>query len=176
MADRNRVTRYLKGDVVDVAPCFSGMGMLTADSLRSLQVHFSQVHRSAELMARSALAMVDLFDFDAAVLPYDVCMLAEALGRKIEFYENSNDIIFPSVISKWSDPDEVEVPGNVFERGRLPLLDAALRTLIARSADRFAVGTWVLGPLRLRDKSMSLVCCSGLYTKTGPASSGCSTG
>jgi [methyl-Co(III) methanol-specific corrinoid protein]:coenzyme M methyltransferase len=149
VADRKRVTSYLNGDVVDVAPCFSGMGMMAADSIRSLQVHFSRVHRSAELMARSALATVEIFDFDAAVLPYDVCTLAEALGRKVDFYENSDDVIFPSVISKWSDPDEVEVPRNLFERGRLPLLDEALRTLIACSADRFAVGTWVFGPFTL---------------------------
>ena len=149
MADRKRVTKYLHGEPLDVAPCFSGMGMLTADAIRGLQVHFSQVHRSAELMARSALATAELFDFDAVVLPYDVCVMAEAMGRKIDFYENSDEIVFPSVISKWSDPDEVEVPGNVFERGRLSMLDRALRTLIARSADRFAVGTWVLGPFTL---------------------------
>jgi len=149
VGDRRRVTRYLKGEVVDVAPCFSGMGMLTADSLRSLQVHFSRVHSSAELMARSALATVEIFDFDAAVLPYDVCMLAEALGKQVDFYENADEIIFPSVVNKWLDPDDVEVPSSVFERGRLPSLDEALRTLMVGSADRFAVGTWILGPFTL---------------------------
>jgi hypothetical protein len=58
-------------------PCFSGMGMVTIQVINDMGIRFPEVHTSAENLARSAVLTAEMFGFDAAIVPYDMCTVPD---------------------------------------------------------------------------------------------------
>ena len=137
-------------------PVFSGQGMVTLDAIEKMGIRFPQVHISADYMARSAITTAELFGFDAVVIPYDMCTVPEALGRGVSLYKDTEEILYPTVPSKWQTLDEVELAGDFLTRARMPLVDEAFEILASQSNGRFAVGGWVLGPFTMAGQILEL--------------------
>ncbi len=156
MTAKERVINFFKKEPIDRMPCFSGMGMVTIQAIEQMGIRFPQVHTSSENLARSAMLTAEIFGFDASIIPYDVCTVAEALGRGISLYEDSEEILYPTVPSKWPGPEEVEIPDNFLSKGRMPLVDDAIGQLKSLSNDRFAIGGWVLGPFTMAGQLIEL--------------------
>ncbi len=100
MTSRERVMKLFRGEEIDRVPCFSGMGNVTTEGLNQLGHKFAQVHLNAEQMAETAVTTPKLFGFDSCVLPFDLCVEAEALGAKINTYPHSEDILYPTIKEK----------------------------------------------------------------------------
>lgn len=156
LSSKERVLRLFRREPVDTMPVFSGMGMVTIQAIRKMGIRFPQIHKSAEYMARSALNSAEIYGFDAVVIPYDMCTVPEALGRGASLYEESEDILYPTVPTKWENLDKVEIPTDYFSRGRMPLVDEALEILKTRSDHTLAVGSWVLGPFTMAGQLIEL--------------------
>jgi len=156
MTSKERVARLFKKEPIDVMPVFSGQGMVTLDAIKKMGIRFPQVHISAEYMAGSAMASAELFDFDAVVIPYDMCTVPEALGRGVSLYKDTEEILYPTVPSKWKTLNEVEFSGDFLTRARMPLVDEAFGILRSQSNGRFAVGGWVLGPFTMAGQILEL--------------------
>ncbi|MDP6347676.1 MAG: uroporphyrinogen decarboxylase family protein, partial [Dehalococcoidia bacterium] len=118
---RERIARLFSRQPVDRMPFFSGQGMVTLPVIQSLGLKFSQIHLSAEAMAEAARATAERYGFDAALVPYDMCTVPEAMGLGASFYEDTGGVLYPTISTKWGSPEEVIVPGDVMERGRLPI-------------------------------------------------------
>jgi len=87
-----------------------------------------------------------LMGFDCAVVPYDMTMESEAMGNTISLYEGSEDILYPTIPEKiWSSMDDVVIPDDIEQRGRLPIIPKAIE-IIKKEAPELAVGCWQLGP------------------------------
>jgi [methyl-Co(III) methanol-specific corrinoid protein]:coenzyme M methyltransferase len=133
------------------------MGMVTIQAIQKMGVRFAQIHTSAGHMAGSALASADMFGFDAVVIPYDMCTVAEALGRGMTLYEDSTEeILYPTVPSKWATLDQAMIPDNFLTQGRMPLVDEAMGIIKSRSDGRLALGGWVLGPFTMAGQLIEL--------------------
>jgi [methyl-Co(III) methanol-specific corrinoid protein]:coenzyme M methyltransferase len=156
MKPKERVTKFFNKEPVDVMPCFSGMGMVTVQAIDKMGIRFPQVHTSAEDMARSAMTSAEIYGFDSVVIPYDMCTVPEALGRGISLYEDSEEILYPTVPSKWSALEDVEIPEDFLSKGRMPLVDDAFGILKSQSNGRFAIGGWVLGPFTMAGQLIEL--------------------
>lgn len=156
MTPKERITKFFKKQPVDVMPCFSGMGMITVQAIDQMGIRFPQVHTSAENMARSAMTSAEIYGFDSVVIPYDMCTVPEALGRGISLYEDSEEILYPTVPSKWPTLEDVEIPEDFLSRGRMPLVDEAFGILKSQSDGKFAVGGWVLGPFTMAGQLIEL--------------------
>jgi [methyl-Co(III) methanol-specific corrinoid protein]:coenzyme M methyltransferase len=155
---RDRVQRFFRKEPVDTMPCFSGMGMVTIQAIEKMGIRFPQVHNSAQNLARSAMVSAEIYGFDSVVVPYDMCTVAEALGRGVSLYDESEDILYPTVPDKWADLDDVAIPENYLSRERMPMVDEAFGILKAEAASdgRFAVGAWVLGPFTFAGQVIEL--------------------
>jgi [methyl-Co(III) methanol-specific corrinoid protein]:coenzyme M methyltransferase len=155
---KERVEKFFKKQPVDQMPCFSGMGMVTIQAIRKMGIPFAKVHTSADHLANSARTSAEMFGFDSVVIPYDMCIEPEALGRGVSLYEGSEDILYPTVPNKWGSLDEVKIPDDLFSRGRIPMLTEAFKALVADSEanGNFAVGAWVLGPFTLAGQVIEL--------------------
>ncbi|GAB4260821.1 MAG: MtaA/CmuA family methyltransferase [Deferrisomatales bacterium] len=155
---RERVQRVFRREPVDRMPCFSGMGMVTVQAIRKLGIRFPQVHTTAKNLAESAMASAEIFGFESVQVPYDMCTVAEALGRGTSLYEESEDILYPTVPNKWATLEEVEIPADFLERERMPMVDEAFGILKRESEKdgRFAVGAWVLGPFTFAGQIIEL--------------------
>lgn len=146
LTQKERVMNLLRKEPIDKMPFFSGMGMVVMPGIKKAGYNFPTVHTDAERMARSAIWSARLMGFDCVVIPYDMTMESEAMGNQISLYENSEDILYPTIPQKrWKTMDEVEIPENITELGRLPLLPKAIE-IIKREAPEFPIGCWQLGP------------------------------
>ncbi len=146
LTPKERVLRLIRKEPIDTMPFFSGMGMVVMPGIKKAGYKFPTVHTDAERMAMSALWSAKLMGFDCVVVPYDMCMESEAMGNQISLYEDSEDILYPTIPNKrWTSMDEVEVPKDIMSRGRLPLVSQAIQ-IIKKEAPEYPVGAWVLGP------------------------------
>ena len=153
---KERIVRFFNRKPIDVMPVFSGQGMVTIQAIEKMGVRFAQIHTSADYMARSAMTTAEMFGFDAVIVPYDMCTVPEALGRGASLYENADGILYPTVPSKWKTLDEIEIDGDFMTKGRMPLVDDAIRILTSSSNGNFAVGSWVLGPFTMAGQLLEL--------------------
>ncbi|MCK4987643.1 MAG: hypothetical protein KAS40_19055, partial [Desulfobacterales bacterium] len=76
--------------------------------------------------------------------------------RGVSLYEQSDDILYPTVPSKWKNLDEVEIPVDFLNRGRLPLVDQAFEIIKSHSNGNYALGGWVLGPFTMAGQVIEL--------------------
>ena len=146
LTPKERVMRLLRKEPIDTMPFFSGMGMVVMPGIEKAGVKFASIHTDAERMAWSAIWSARLMGFDCAVIPYDMTMESEAMGNTISLYENSEDILYPTIPEKiWSSMDEVVIPDDIEQKGRLPIIPQAIE-IIKKEAPELAVGCWQLGP------------------------------
>jgi len=156
MTPKERIAKLFKKEPIDTMPVFSGQGMVLIQAIKKMGIRFAQVHTSAEYLSESAFLTADMFGFDAVIVPYDMCTIPEALGRGISLYESSEDILYPTVPHKWANLDEVQIPEDFLKRGRMPVVDDAIRTLKTRGNGKYAIGGWVLGPFTMAGQVIEL--------------------
>lgn len=145
-----RVKRFFNREPVDKMPFFTGMGMVLLPAIKKLGYNFPSVHRNAEKMARSAIESARMFNLDSVVIPFDMCMESEALGNKISLYEDSEDILYPTIPYKnWQEVDQVEITQDdidtIMDKYPMNLLPEAVK-IVKNEAPDLAVGAWQLGP------------------------------
>jgi [methyl-Co(III) methanol-specific corrinoid protein]:coenzyme M methyltransferase len=153
---KERVLRLFKKEPIDTMPCFSGQGMVTVPAIHSLGIRFPEIHLTAENMAGSARKSMDMFEFDSIVVPFDMCTIPEAFGLPISIYEDSEDILYPTIPQKWPSPEEVSIPHDYLQRGRMPVVDKALNLLRDWAGEDKAIGSWILGPFTLAGQIVEL--------------------
>ncbi len=156
MTPKERVNRFFKREPIDTMPCFSGMGMVTIQAINEMSIRFPEVHTSAENLARSAVLTAEMFGYDAAIIPYDMGTVPEALGRGISLYENTDDILYPTVPTKWATIHEVKIQEDFLSRGRMPLVDEAFELIKSQTNGNLALGGWVLGPFTMAGQIVEL--------------------
>jgi len=136
------------------------MGNVTTEGLSKLGYRFAKVHQDARMMAETAASTPELFGYDCCVLPFDLAVEAEALGAVMNTYPDSTDILYPTIKEKViHSPDEMEtlqVPADLVERGRIPLMREAIGLAKKRMGDSVPVGSYVLGPFTLAGQIMEL--------------------
>ncbi len=156
---KERITRLFNGEPIDRTPCFSGMGNVTTEGLKSFGYKFASTHLDAKQMADVAASTYKLFGFECAVVPFDLCVEAEALGCQINVYAHSEDILYPTIKEKVihnEDEMDITIPPDLLERGRIKLVQEAIRLLKDDIGDEVPIGTYVLGPFTLAGQIMEL--------------------
>ncbi len=156
---RDRVLKLFAGEQPDRPPCFSGMGNVTTEGLKSLGYKFAATHLDAKMMAAAAATTYKLFGFECGVVPFDLCIEAEALGCEINVYSHSEDLLYPTIKKKLihneAEMDIVLQPG-LTERGRIPLMKEAIKLIKKDIGGEAVIGTYVLGPFTLAGQIMEL--------------------
>jgi [methyl-Co(III) methanol-specific corrinoid protein]:coenzyme M methyltransferase len=159
MTSRERVLKLFAGEETDRPPCFSGMGNVTAEGLKKFGYKFAAVHSDAKMMADSAASTYRLFGFECAVVPFDLCVEAEAMGCEINVYSHMEDILYPTIKTKLintEDEMEIQVPSGLSTRGRVPMMKEVIGLLKSDIGNEVAIGAHVLGPFTLAGQIMEL--------------------
>lgn len=159
MTRRERILKLFKGEEVDRPPCFSGMGNVTTEGLKSLGYKFAASHLDAKMMADAAASTHKLFGFECGVVPFDLCIEAEALGCEINVYAHSEDLLYPTIKKKLihnEDEMEIAIPAGFQEKGRIPLVCEAIKLMKKDIGGEVPIGTYVLGPFTLAGQIMEL--------------------
>ena len=146
-----RVTRFFNREPVDTMPFFTSMGMVLAPAIKKLGYNFPSIHReSAEKLAWAGIESARMFNLDSIVIPFDMCWESEALGNKISLYEESQDILYPTIPEKnWTELDQVEITqaqiDNIMDTYPMTLIPEAIK-ICKKEAPELPVGAWQLGP------------------------------
>lgn len=156
ISPRERVKKFLNREPVDRMPVFSGMGLVTVQAIEKLGIRFAQVHGSAEYLARSAMISSDIFGFESVLVPYDMCTMAEAMGRGVTVYENAEGVLYPTVPDKWQTLEEVAIDDDWVHKARMPIVEDAFKIILKEANGKYAVGAWVLGPFTLGGQVIEL--------------------
>jgi [methyl-Co(III) methanol-specific corrinoid protein]:coenzyme M methyltransferase len=159
MTPRERVLQLFAGEAMDRPPCFSGMGNVTTEGLKKFGYKFAELHSNAKMMSDSAASTYKLFGFECGIVPFDLCVEAEALGCEINVYSHVEDILYPTIKTKLiknEDEMDIAIPDNLSSRGRIPLMKKAIGLLKADIGNEVAIGTYVLGPFTLAGQIMEL--------------------
>lgn len=158
---RARVLGVLSQGTADRVPCFSGMGSVVRSALVELGYRFQDIHRDPDKMARAAASSYLLAQYECAVVPFDVCVEAEALGARVKFYDDPERFIHPTIegrlISSVDDLSLIHVPDNLEEKGRLPVVGEAIRWLKREVGSEIPIGAHLLGPLTLAGRLLDIV-------------------
>ena len=73
-------------------------------------------------------------------------MESEAIGNTISLYENSEDILYPTIPEKmWKNMDEVKIPSNIMELEGCPCFPRP-SGLLKKKPPELPIGVWQLGP------------------------------
>ncbi len=151
-SSRDDVLALLRGEKVARVPCFSGLISVTADGLRELGYAFSEVHHDPIKLAAAAASTPRLTGFESAVLPLDLCVEAELLGAEIDFRDQATQPEYPIVqrpVANSIGDLHLNVPADLSQAGRLPIILSALRELKAQIGATVAIGAVVPGPFTL---------------------------
>lgn len=150
MTAKQRVMKFLKGQKVDRPPIFSGMGNVIKPVLDKNGIVFSRAHRDPELMAKAAAGMYREFGFECAVVPFDLGVEAEALGSKMNYYDEVEGLLYPTVKEKSVvTVEDVNIPADLKNAGRIPVVTGAIKALRRELGNDVAIGAYVLGPFTL---------------------------
>ncbi|HXX57324.1 MAG TPA: uroporphyrinogen decarboxylase family protein [Thermodesulfovibrionales bacterium] len=150
LTPRERILKFLKGEKVDRPPIFSGMGNVIKPVLDKYGIVFSRVHRDPELMAKAAAGMYREFGYECAVVPFDLGVEAEALGAKMNFYDDVEGLLYPTIKEKCvKEVEDVQVPEDLENAGRIPVVTGAIKALRRELGKEVAIGAYVLGPFTL---------------------------
>lgn len=160
LTPRERVMGLLKGEKVDRPACYSGMGNVTTAGLDNFGYKLAEVHGDARKMADSAASSYKLFGYECAVVPFDLCVEAEALGCVMNPYEDVDMLLYPTIkekiVHQESEMTTFDIPENLVERGRVPVVAEAIKILKSEIGNEVPIGTYFLGPFTLAGQIMDL--------------------
>jgi len=157
MTSKERVMKLLKGEKVSPPPIFSGMGNVVVPVLDKYGIVFSRAHRDAELMAKAAGGTYKEFCFECAVVPFDLGVEAEALGAKMNYYDDVEGLLYPTVQEKCVKvAEDVVIPADLENAGRIPVVTGAIKAMKKEFGEEVAIGAYVLGPFTLAGQVMEL--------------------
>ncbi len=145
---RDDTLAVLNGQPIERLPVFGGLPSLTELGLHAADVAYHDAHTNAAKMAAAAAGTFEVCGFESAVVPFDLCVEAEALGCPVDFQTDLNIFMPPVVaapLTRFPDP----FPGDVSRAGRVPIVASALRQLRAGVGREIVVGAWVPGPFTL---------------------------
>jgi len=160
MNAKERILNQLAGKEVDRPACYSGMGNVTTAGLEQFGYKFAKVHSDAKMMADTAASSHKLFGYECAIVPYDLCLEAEAIGCVMNPYEQVDQLLYPTIKEKVIHSDEeletFPIPENVASKGRVPMVCEAIKLLQNDIGSEAAIGSYVLGPFTLAGQLMDL--------------------
>lgn len=159
LSPKQRIMKVFRGEEVDRPPCFSGMGNVTMEGLKTLGYKFAAAHLDARMMAEAAATTYKMFGFECGVVPFDLGIEAEALGCEINVYAHSEDILYPTIKTKLIHNEEemdITLPSNIIAKGRIPFVCEAIELMKKDIGSEVPVGTYVLGPFTLAGQIMEL--------------------
>ncbi|NIO36367.1 MtaA/CmuA family methyltransferase [Candidatus Bathyarchaeota archaeon] len=148
---KRRVLTALLGGKVDRVPATSLAGCggtVTVDMQDAVDIHCPEAHKDAEMMAKLAIASHELTGIENVRVPFDFVVEPEALGCKIRWGASPKSL--PSVLTHdFEKPEDLKMPENLLEIGRIPVVLEAIRIVRKEVGDFMPISSLVLGPFTL---------------------------
>ncbi len=147
MNSRDDILALLHGQRLTRLPVFGVLPSLTAAGIKKIGARYGELHTDAAKMAVAAASTFEIYDWESAVVPFDLCVEAEALGCQVDFQNDVDAFLAPTIQLPIKNYD-FALP-SLARAGRIPLVSDAIRQLKQRVGDKVAIGAWIPGPFTL---------------------------
>ncbi len=148
---RRRVLAALLGGPVDRIPATSVAGCggtVNVDMQKASGIYWPEAHKDAQKMAKLAIASYELSGMECVRVPFDFVVEAEALGCEIKWFESPEHL--PAVKGHpFTKPEDLKMPENILEKGRIPVVLEAIRLLRKEVGDFLPITSHVVGPFTI---------------------------
>ncbi len=153
MNSRDDILALLQGKRISRLPVLGVLPSLTAAGIKKIGGRYSELHTDAAKMSDAAASTVEIYGWESAVVPFDLCVEAEALGCGVDFQSDVDVFLAPTVVNPPDNLAKSLKPSQVFadgsRAGRIPLVADAIRRLKKRIGNQVAIGAWIPGPFTL---------------------------
>lgn len=148
---KRRVLASLLGGTVDRVPatCIGACGgSVSLEIQESAGIYWPGAFRNPEDMANLAIASQKITGLECVNIGYEFSILPEALGCGIKWYDHNG--LKPAVIHHpFSTPDDLKMPDDFLQRGRIPSILEAIRLVRREVGDFLPVASFVFAPYSL---------------------------
>ena len=151
ISPKRRVFAALLGGKVDRPPITSLAGCggtVSLDIQKATGIYWPDAHKDPEKMAKLAIAGYELTGLENVRVPFDFVIEPEALGCEIKWPEDPS--LIPATLTHiYKKPEDLKMPDNLLELGRIPVILEAIRILRKEVGDYLPISSLVLGPFTL---------------------------
>ncbi|MFX0089858.1 MAG: MtaA/CmuA family methyltransferase [Promethearchaeota archaeon] len=148
---KERVFGALRREKIDKIPVTSigGCGgTINIDIQKAVGIYWPEAHKDAEKMAKLATSGSKLTGLENTRVPFDFVIEPEALGCEIKWGRKPE--ILPSTLGHpFKTLDDLEMPDDFLDRGRIPVVLEAIRILEREVGGSLPIASTVLGPFSL---------------------------
>lgn len=148
---KESVFKVLKGEKVDRIPVTSLAGCggtVNVEMQEATGIRWPEAHKNAEMMAKLAIASYEISGLEGVRVPFDFVEEPEVLGCKIKFPDKMDGV--PSVMEPvFSSPEQLKMPDNILELGRIPVVLRSIEILKEKVGDFLPISSLALGPFTL---------------------------
>jgi [methyl-Co(III) methanol-specific corrinoid protein]:coenzyme M methyltransferase len=123
-------------------------GAVNVEMQQATGIFWPKAHTDPESLAKLAIAGYQIGGIECVKIPFDNTVEAEALGCKSRYPEQSH--LYPVIVEHpFKKPDELEIPPNLLESGRIPVVLEAIRIARGKVGDFLPISSHVVGPFTL---------------------------
>ncbi len=145
---KERFLKALKGEEVDKVPVLSVTQTAIVEMMDKTGAEWPEAHTDAQKMADLAMATYTECGLEGVRAPYCLTVLAEAMGCEVNMGTKNRQ---PSVTGHPypKGVDNLEMPENLLEQGRIPAVMEALGILKEKTGGEVPVIAGMEGPITL---------------------------
>jgi [methyl-Co(III) methanol-specific corrinoid protein]:coenzyme M methyltransferase len=151
LSPKERVLGALLGKKIDRIPASSvgGCGGTVCVEMQKIAgINWPEAHKDAKKMAKLAIASYELSGLECVRVPFDFVIEPEALGCEIK-YPPKIDAVPMVYEHPYQKPEDLRIPENILDLGRIPTLLEAIRILKQEVGDLLPISSLLLGPFTL---------------------------
>lgn len=149
----NAKTRFLDAlhlRPVDRPPVAAVVTGITVPMMERAGIYYPAAHNDVDQLAGLAAAIWEHCQIEAIKLPFGMTVEVQVLGMDIDF--GTLDTLPTDIYPIWDHPDDLFIPDDFFDRGRVPIVLEAITRLRRRYDDEVAVLSSIVGPFALAAK------------------------
>ncbi len=147
---KQRFLDALQRKPVDRPPVAAVTTGITVEMMERRGIFWPEAHRRADLLAGLAESIHLYTETECIKLPFCMTVEVEALGAPVDY--RTRDTIPTELRHIWDHPNQLYIPDDFFDLGRVPVVLAAVSTLRRRYNDEVPIVASIVGPFSLASK------------------------
>ena len=150
MNAKERFMNALTQKPVDRPPVAAVVTGITVPMMEKARIFWPEAHTDADQLATLAASVWEYAQIECIKLPFCMTIEVEVLGAPIDF--GTIDTLPTEVAHIYNHPDELEIPDDFLDRGRVPTVLEAITKLRKKYDSEVAIVSSIVGPFALGGK------------------------
>ena len=147
---KERFLNALNQQPVDRPPVAAVATGITVQMMEKTGIFWPEAHNDIDKLAGLAESIHRYTDIECIKLPFCMTVEVEALGAEINY--RTIDTLPSEIGQIFNHPDDLTIPGDFFDRGRVPTVLKAVTKLRKRYDNEIGIVTSIVGPFSLAAK------------------------